>query len=171
MKTLFSSFILLVSLCGSASASIIDINKVFVPAFKAEAQILSRGELKVTEAYLEYYTDFIQCLIACNYDLQVSTQKISFSQISPQEVIFKNPKSKSIRFQKIVSRVNECGASLVVKGKMGAKSYFTRVDLYKLYSKNSKNDCARSDSLERSLEDLFARPLELKRWIQIDSAR
>ena len=152
----------------SASASVIDINKVYVPAFKAQGQISSRTELKVTEASLEYYTDFIQCLIACNYDLKVSTKKISFSQVSPREVIFKNPKAKSVRFQKLASRVNECGASLVVKGRMGSKSYFSRVDLYKNFSKSSKRGCERSLATERALEDLFARPIELNRWIQID---
>ncbi len=171
MKIIFQISFVLIALSGSVSASVIDFNKVYVPAFKTEAQIFSRTEMKITDAYLEYYTDFIQCLIACNYDLKVSTKKISFSQTSSGEVLFSHPKAKSVRFQKIASRVNECGASLVVKGKMGAKTYYTRIDLYKKYSKNAKNDCARSLAIERSLDELFSRPIELKRWIEADSAR
>lgn len=171
MNRLSQVFFLLLFMSTGASANVIDFNKVFVPAFKAEAQIFSREEIKVTEVYLESYTDFIQCLIACNYDLKVSQKKIGFIQSSAGELILKNVKDSSERFYKIASRVNECGASLIVKGTMGKKTYFSRIDLYKRFSKASKLSCAKSSSIERTLDELLSRPLELKRWIEVDPSR
>lgn len=168
MKNSFLSLFFLLGFSGTSVASVVDFNNVYVPSFKAEAQLVTRSEMKVTEAYVELYTDFIQCLIACKYDLKVSVERVNFVQSSDGEISLSHLKSKTKRFYKLASRVNECGASLVVKGIMGKKTYFSRLDLYKKFSKSSKMSCTKSQDIERTLEEIFSRPLELKRWVEID---
>lgn len=151
-----------------AEASVFDTTKVFVPRLHLDAQIRFPEELRITEAYVESYTDFIQCIIACNYDLKTSKKNLSVAQLSPDQVRLTLPKMASTRFSKLGARVNECGASIVIKGESRGKVYYTRFDLYKMHSKASKKSCEKSEGLLREIEERLSRPMELFRWVEVD---